>query len=251
MSERVQLPQIEGKREPPNEAEERESRQTLLEQVGQMDLIPVPPVDETPYDRDTETMEEQQEKVQQAVAFAPKKISDRKRASLERAREALAEKRRRMKAEGKDAAQGSPAIDGVIEYLKKLEDKLDSINVQQRNNDIVRINANEAPLQSQQIVQPGPTRLEVAPSQWNQYTIRQPNDVPKQMELMSYREPSYAEPPKPPMKQQVPVVQEQMKFNQKFKEAFSKVNYYTDQVRERAQTDPSQGKKSNSNHIMW
>jgi len=106
--------QLSGKTE--TKENKNDVKKEVLAQAEQMDLVTTQAADAVPKTDDIQD-KPQDEKVKEAKQAAKQTLSDKRSASLAKARAAKAEKAKRMKAEGLNAAQGTPSPD-VLETLQ-------------------------------------------------------------------------------------------------------------------------------------
>lgn len=237
--------EIEGKNDPVRTTESRTEDQTLLEQSTQMDLEVKRPVDETAYNRDIER-EAQEEVVSQAKERVKNGYNnDRWRASLPKARKALADKRARLKAEGRNGKQGTPAPDLITDIAKMMDERFAHFNTQLE--DLKKIYPKADPLQPQGAVMPHETALQEVPEHPNDIMPLPPKDAPEypiipdrsllelDVEPASKRQKMVESQP------QQEYLHQQENFNRKFKKALDHMQFTNQEQRDRAKSDPSQG----------
>lgn len=144
------VPNIEGAKGAATEVEERVERQEVLEENNTLDLPTKRPVDEVIPSRDVTQPKPTEKLMEEAKQGLKRNVSDKQRAALARAREIKAEKRRRLEAEGRNAAQGTPVPDVLTHVSSVLEKQF--ANVFARVDDLEKRLAHEAPLQENGIV---------------------------------------------------------------------------------------------------
>lgn len=239
------MPIVEGKTDELRAIEERVDEQVLLQQAAEMDATRVIPVDEMREYSDIKKPEPQEKLLEEAREFNNKRIiTDKQRASLERARKAKAEKKRRMEAENtpdnRDAAQGTPVPDYIVNALKDLHTNQEKYF--SRLEDLLKVQPYQGPLQPQHIVQSS-APVVVKPPQ----TANDPhsmNLLPK-VEHNQLENPSLQKPEKryPSSMEYVSpdqdVLEETSRFKRKLNEAFKLMEYYTPEVNKRASLDPN------------
>lgn len=142
-------PSIEGVKDSISEIEDKIEMQKVLEQASQMDLPLVNSNETVNYSVDIQ-QKDQQSVVLQGSEANQKKLSEKRIATLQKAREALKEKRRRMKADGANGKQGMPANDILVNIMQKLDSKFESFEKQLHS--FQKYVAHEDPLQSNGLV---------------------------------------------------------------------------------------------------
>lgn len=142
-------PTIEGVKDSSSEIEEKIEMQKVMEQVSQMDLPLINSNETVNYSPDIE-QKDQQSVVLQGSEANKKKLSEKRIATLQKAREALKEKRRRMKADGENGKQGMPANDVLVNIMQKIDSKFEAFEKQLHSYQ--KYVAHEDPLQSNGLV---------------------------------------------------------------------------------------------------
>ena len=234
-------PKIEGTADSGNEAKERVDRQEIMEQGAQMDSESARPTDETPYSRDIAEPESQTEKVEQAKENVKKMISDSRLASLAKARAAKAEKQKRLKAEGANAAKGTPAPDVLSALANKMEERFSS--VMKRLDDFQTRIAHEAPLQAQHYIAPSsaekPVDLEIHKETYVE-TKQGDSGVgrayPTHEEPVGKHQPEY----RPTKRTFDQAVEDEEGYHRRTKRAMDTMSFYNDRMQQRAMADPTQ-----------
>lgn len=240
--------EIEGKNDPIRTVESRTEDQTLLEQSTQMDLEIKRPIDETAYNRDI--ARESQEDV---VSDAKERVkngynNDRWRASLPKARAALANKRARMKAEGRNGKQGTPVPDLMTDIAKMMDERFEKFNV--HLEDLKKIYPKADPLQPQGAVIPHEKALQEVPEHPNDIMPLPPKDAPKDYPLIPDRtllelkiEPDAKRQKLVEALPQEEYLHQQQNFTRKFQKALDHMQFSNQELRDRAKADPSQGQR--------
>jgi hypothetical protein len=227
------LPIVEGRRDKPNDVEERVERQELLQQAAEMDAPRVLPTDELREYSDIEKKESQDQILEKATEINKRVISDKQRATLERARQAKAEKKRRMESDNSgsnhNAAQGTPVPDYLVDAIKTLQENQEKYFA--RMTDLLQLQAYEAPLQQQHIVKTSVPQ-----------PVKPPND-PQSVQMMPKREMGELENPSLLQVRDMPrpsrMQDEANAFKRKFQKAFENNEYYTEEVTKRAHVNPT------------
>jgi hypothetical protein len=233
------LPIIEGVADPSREVEDRVEKQELLEQVAQMDMVRKVPTDEMREYSDIKKQESQETIIERASEINKRLITDKQRAALERARMAKAEKKRRMNAEGLDAAQGAPPANALVDERKWMEERFQAI--EDRLHDLVKIRGHEAPLQPQHIVEHHPVTLQPPPqSAADPQTIPvlPKREVPDTLEEVTLVTPQAVDYRKDDL-----YARQDQAFKRKFKDVFSNLEFYTEDVNKRGKIDASMGQR--------
>jgi hypothetical protein len=235
--------QVEGKEQKERSTQERSEDQTLLEQASQQDLETKRPTDETPFSRDI-VREPQEEVVEEAKENVKNGYNnDRWRASLPKARAALADKRARAKAEGRNGKQGTPAPDLITDIAKMMDEKM--AHVLTHLEDLKKVYAKEGPLQAQHAVLPAQTAVKEVPEHPSDLLALPKHDKPEYPVLPDRTELEIEVAPKrmkiePP---QIDPVQEQQKFTRKFQKALEHMEFQNQEMHDRVKVDPSLGRR--------
>jgi hypothetical protein len=117
---------LEGKKSTPKDEELKEKQQTEIETNALLNLGTQVPSEETTPSRDVSDIP-LEKRVETHKVVQKQAISEKQRANLENARKALAEKRRREKAEGRDGAQGTPVPDYLSQFSEKMEQRFEQV----------------------------------------------------------------------------------------------------------------------------
>lgn len=256
------LPRIEGQKEVTTEPEERQKVQEVLEQASQMDLAySIPANDEMPYKRDTDKGKSQEEIVESAKQNVKKYIPQHWEHSLPKARAALAAKREKARLQGKEASQGTPAPDLITHITKALDERMAPILT--RLEDLKKVEAHQAPMQAQGVVQETePVEAEFPAKPNNIVEVAatdEPNALPFSNSDFVQREDPDTQPKRPLHGPQFTSEPKRMKqqegYVRKFKQAMQHFDFNTPEVHDRAAKDPlTHGMPSNvlkSNFIVF
>lgn len=228
------LPDIVGQEDPPDETQERVDRQELLDQALSMDMPRQIPTDEDKEYRDVKKPKTQSTILKNAAETNKKSITEKQRANLVRAREAKAAKRRQAAETGRNFAEGTPTPDLLIEMRKMQEEHATRIEkaMQAKLDDMQKLLAREAPLQSSQIVPP-PSQFKREP-----VPIAATNADYKPMIRHDNAESIPLSNPRFPAPQSLADKEKEKarRFRENFRDVFSHYEFDTPQVLERAQS---------------
>lgn len=234
---------IEGKKDPELTTEDRVDQQKVIEQVSQQDMETKRPTDETAFNRDL-VREPQEEIVEEAKENVKKGYNnDRWRASLEKARKVLAEKRARAKAEGRNGKQGTPAPDLITDIAKMMDDKM--ATVQTHLEDLKRIYAKEGPLQSQHVVLPQQTTVREVPEHPSDFLPLPARDQPEYPSLPDRTLLELEEVPakKPRVVIDYDPLKQQGNYAKRYQKALEHMEFQNQEMYNRVKIDPSLGRR--------
>lgn len=253
----IPLPIIEGRTDEKNETEERVERQTLLQQAAEMDAPRQIPTDEMREYSDIEKPESQEKLLETATEINKRVITDKQRATLERARKAKAEKKRRMESgnvgDNHNAAQGTPVPDYLVDAIKSIQENQEKYF--NRLEDLLKIQPYEGPLQAQEQIVSNTSRprLVTPPSTANDPQSRfllpssENPSPPENSTLLQVSDSRRTVP-----KQESRMLQESDSFKRKFQKAFENNEYYTEEVNQRARQNPREmGQHSHASNASY
>ena len=118
---------LEGTKTKEVNADQKADDEELMEQSIQMDLVTTQAPDVVPDKSDIQDTP-QPAKIELAKTTATQTLADKRSASLAKARAAKAEKAKRLKAEGRDAAEGTPAPDLLHQIQSVFTTKFDAMH---------------------------------------------------------------------------------------------------------------------------
>jgi hypothetical protein len=225
-----QVPAIEGNKSVADEVAERVAEQRVIEQVTLLDQVPPIPTDENQYSRDIKESKTQEEKVTKAKSNNRQHISEKQRATLAKARAALAEKRRLEKTDGQAGKQGTPADDILVNISKRLDTEFKQIY--DRLDNLKTIVPYEYPLQTNHIVPDQKQSLREHPTENKEYMYHRRNDNKRNITISD----SGMEPSNNNLDE---LVAEQKKITKKLKTLFEQFNFNTTESINRTGTDPT------------
>jgi hypothetical protein len=233
----VVTPTIEGKKEAPKEEEQKEKQQVEVEQNSQLSIgAPLPSEEELP-SRDIAGATPLKQLAETHKVVEKKMMSEKQQAGLSNARKALAEKRRREKAEGRNGAQGTPVPDYLTEFSNQMNVKFEQ--VLKALHDVQNIRPFESSRQGIDLPSDlGSLRRVNVP------TAQPDESIPVPVNPRRYER----YPDLPPVQPEVSYVPRMVPaqneyFSKKYKQMNENVEFYDQDVRQRATQDASMGKK--------
>jgi hypothetical protein len=235
-------PQIQGIRDKKeDDLDVKHEKETLMEQVTEMDLVKPVPVDEVTELADIATKPLEETNSEAAIRIK-NRITEKQQAALAKARQAKHEKRALQRLEGTDAAKGTPAPDMLVELRSKLERFEELLQDIKQKQDLVKFRGEESALQQngmpavQNIISPDEVQQE-------EKAIR-PVEVPKPMPINP--EPEFVR------TTPAPIVRESEQLAARFKRSMTSMNYQNQDMIKRAKMDPSMGMRyQNTSTSYW
>lgn len=238
-------PQIEGASNAGTTESSKQTSRQVQEQAKEMDLPTPQPVDETPNYEDIKDRPEVV-KEEQAKKVNKRQISDQQSASLAKAREALAKKRKLAKnptPEGNDTPTPEPFLEVMKEEFSRFGQSF-LADVHRRLDDFERRIPYEAPLQTNQVpanTQPVPDMKSPAANstyiERRRETQRYPSDYHKRGD----------EVPQPGLADMAEI----QKYRRRNDSAMTEVFYNNTTMEKRGQNDPAMGKRPTEAKTMY
>lgn len=227
-----QPPEIEGSSSKRQKLNEKENEQkVLINEVGTLDMETVRPVDEVVNTPDVKDISVQ-EKVIIGKKANKQNISDKQRATLAKARQVLAEKRRLQKSQ---KPAGTPAPDILSKVQNLFEQKFSDVTA--RLDNLQKIIAYEAPLQTNQEVRPFTEQKHESIDNSTFLQIPSQSFSDERIKLMDFL----------PSKS---TVQETKKVHN-IAQSFKSVPFMTEDVWTRVKSDPSLNSNSKTNSTIF
>jgi hypothetical protein len=233
-------PILEGKKEAPKDEERKEKISTEIEMNAHLNLsVPTPSEEELPSRDVIDTPLEEKVKIHdQSVEIA---LLEQKKASTTHAKKAISEKKRRERTDGKSGAQGTPVPDVLTNFSEQMNQKFDQIL--KALHDVQSIRALETSAQSLQ----EPSNIQTI-QRINVPTAQPDASIPVPVSRRVRED--YPEIEPADMKQQFPRESINPRdydyFAKKFKRSNENIEFYDQDLRERAQQDPSKGQRPSS-----
>lgn len=231
------VPTIEGKKEAPKDEEMKEKQQVEVEQNAKLDIGPPVPSEEEQPSRDIANQTPLPDLIETHKKVEKRMLSEKQQAGLVNARKALAEKRRREKAEGKNGAQGTPVPDYLTAFSNEMNTKFEQ--VLQALHNVQNIRPAESSRQSIDLPsQLGSLKRVNVPTAQPDESI----PVPKNPRLAE-QYPNIAPAPAPVSTIPHSIPQQNDYYMKKFKQLNDNIEFYDNEVRKRASQEPSMGKR--------
>ena len=231
------VPTIEGKKEAPKDEEMKEKQQVEVEQNAKLDIGPPVPSEEEQPSRDLANQTPLPDLIETHKKVEKRMLSEKQQAGLSNARKALAEKRRREKSEGKNGAQGTPVPDYLTDFSNQMNSKFEQ--VLKALHDVQNIRPLETSRQSIDLPSDlGEMRRVYVPTAQPDESI----PVPKNPRLYE-RYPDIAPAPAPVSSIPHTIPQQNDYYMKKFKQLNDNIEFYDNEVRQRAAQEPAMGKR--------
>lgn len=238
-------PQLEGASTAGSTDESKETSRKVEEQAKEMDMATPQPIDETPNYPDTTDRPEAVKEVE-AKKVNKRQLSEQQTASLAKAREALAKKRKLAKQstpEGSDTPTPEPFIQVFKDEFTRFGSQFMQ-DLHRRLDDLEKRIPYESPLQSNQVkANTTPTTPMPAPSANSTYIERRPETqhFPSDYDTGSYQ-------PAP----QVGDLEQIHKYRRRNDAAMNEVFFNNPTMEKRGQNNPDMGKRpTETGSILW